>query len=494
MKNRLISFAFSLFFLMTGSSFFAQNIDWSQVKPGQTIVSKEKKVVKNQNTTSSKKSSAKSDKKTSVIVHEYDGKQRVDPYTGWTYVAEKNIDIAEGCVGIGMKQSTGSFCLYNVRKGKTYPLLSSYDSFGSTFFTLRIDETDYKLSRTGGAECQPRRTAYGAQMAYSIEGKAYFVVDFSFMPSDADSAFVDALRVSLYLVNTSGKNESVTLKGLFDTCLGENTSSHFSTAKEKYINTEKQFRSFDLADAAWIRSANDLYSIQFLLSGKGITEPYCATLANKDYLTTSSWLPTVHDGKGFSSVVSYNNSALAINWNEIELAKNQAEIITFYITVGDYGKEPAGKDFLLALEEGRSVLHECTAPIVEKKEENPPVELNESTDTALAKTESRFWVGMPNIAGPESEAWKSGGGTSKAQEKKESEKKETKTNSTANTNSDKASSKISLKKEQLDTQYIQDLLDRIHEIENNGEVIDKAELKRLNDELDAILEKLRSNN
>ena len=52
----------------------------------------------------------------------------------------------------------------------------------------------------------------------------------------------------------------------------------------------------------------------------------------------------------------------------------------------------------------------------------------------------------------------------------------------------------SVTKAQLDPEYIQNLLDRIADLESDPALVDKGEVKRLNDELDAILAVIRSTN
>ena len=53
---------------------------------------------------------------------------------------------------------------------------------------------------------------------------------------------------------------------------------------------------------------------------------------------------------------------------------------------------------------------------------------------------------------------------------------------------------IVITEEQLDTKDIHNLINYIKSLENDSELIDQEELNRLNKELDAILEKIRSMN
>ena len=385
-------------------------------------------------------------------------KQRKDLYTGWVYIPERKFSITKDDIKIEMNGSTGTFGLYAIPEvGSPVPLLSNYDSNTSTFFTVKIGRKEYRLNRENGVKSEARRTPYGAQMAYTISGQAQVVVDFSFMPSIATSSRVDMLRVTVYTINLGKHTQAFTVKSVFDTVLGENTASHFSTAAKSRINSESQFASMD--EELWVRSANEQTAVQFLLHGKGITEPTRVTLANKDSLALPVWIPQIQDTKSFSSVISYNNSAVGINWKTGYLDPSRTSVITFYISVGIEGNEPAGKDFLAALAEGKTALSAKIPPAFATTTVPPdPAQVSEE-EIATA-----YYENMPAVA-EDSDAF------AKVSE----------------TGSSSSGKDIIITKEKLDPEYIQRLLDHIAELENDGEVVNQAEIDYLNDELDAIL-------
>ena len=442
---------------------------------------------------------------------------KVDDFTGWAYKKDSSFSVSEGKIKLSVKQGTGSFCIYAINEnGKEIPLLSAYDSFSANYFGVRIGKHEYNLNRESGVTCQARRTPYGAQLAYTIKKQGIVVVDFSFMPSDSSSTVADVLRVSIYLVNLGKKKQTFSLKGMFDTVLGEPSGLHFITAANQCVDREIQFDSMD--DDRWICSTNRDTSIQFLLKGKGISPTHEVTLSNKDTLSKNSWVPSVKNERSFNSVLSYNNSALCVNWPEIQLEKNDSKVITFYISVGTDSEAPAGDEFLSALEEGRTVLHECEpkdfsdlfAGVEEEKKVKKP-----RKDALGAK----WWVGMPNIAsyyeeeeedeeGLDADGYAEASKTSAENASLESAKatkdskaaKEAKAAQNAKSSSNSSSKSkakdepIVITEEQLDTKYIHNLINYIKSLENDSELIDQEELNRLNKELDAILEKIRSMN
>lgn len=467
-------------------------------------------------------------------------KQKKDKYTGWIYIPESKFTITNGDVKIYMNGKTGCFELYAVPENlKAVPLLATYDSFSSSYFSVRIGNKVYRLNRENGVKSEARRTPYGAQMAYTISGKAQIVVDFSFLPSIASSSRVDMLRVTIYTINLSKHIQSFAIKGVFDTQLGENTLSHFSTASERNINTERQF--LDMKDQIWVRSENEKAAIQFLLNGKGISNPQVVTMANKDVLENSSWIPQAQEGKSFSSVISYNNSALSVNWKTAYLDPMKLDIITFYISVASDGNEPAGKKFLASLAEGKTVLSANLPDVVSTTTVAP---LPEKLDESQIKTP--YWENMPVV--PESSSQSQDGlftfsdfdsnqtqtlgfddetsnltsenfssnsnddlldyqnvlsqnPQNQPQQNQQTQSslsqnqqnQQTQTSPQQNQNVPHEVSPEQVKNDpQLDPSYIQNILDRIEQLENDPELVNEEEIQNLNKELDEIFSKLRS--
>ena len=321
-------------------------------------------------------------------------------------------------------------------------------------------------------------------MAYLISGEAQIVVDFSFLPSIATSSRVDMLRVTVYTINLGKHTQSFAIKGVFDTVLGENTDAHFSTAAKSRINSEMQL--FDLSDDLWIRSSNGNTSLQMLLCGKGINSPSYVTLANKDALALPMWVPQVQDTKSFSSVISYNNSAVGLNWKTAYIDPNRTSVITFYISVGIGGNEPAGKNFLASLAEGKTALSAKIPPAFQTTNVAPdPAQISPD------EIQTVYHENMPAVPeGPvqtikdtplEVQDVSDTEGPVQVLASVEEEKEELPETTAA-----------AVTKEQLDPEYIQKLLDHIAALEEDGSGVNDNEIQYLNEELDSILKVLNS--
>lgn len=459
--------------------------------------------------------------------------QKKDNYTGWIYIPKKNFTAKKGDIQLKMRGNAGTFGIYAIpESGKPRPLITTSDEYGSTFFSLMVGRQEYRLNREAGVKTEARETEYGAQMAYTIKDKAQCVVDFSFMPSIATSSRVDILRVTVYTINLGKTTQSFTVKGVFDTMLGENTLGHFSTAARSRINAETQFT--DMSVEKWIRSANEKACIQFMLNGRGITNPKSVTLANKDLLSSATWSPVIKEQRSFSSVLAYNNSALAINWKTAYLDPLKTDVITFYISVATDDREPAGKDFLANLYAGKTALPSNlpeknpvteNAPVPQEVSEeaaatefheNMPAVSGENKLPSTADTDSDLYIPPNSPAAATTSASRASAAIAGIELASDDDGDLTEYYYNSNSSDQlpvavpvdepsayyasapKNVSSPELKKEkvqvtekQLDPEYIQNLLDRIAEIENDPALVDKAGVERMNAELDAILEELR---
>ncbi len=387
-----------------------------------------------------------------------------DPYSGWGYTRQETAEYRKGHLKAVLRGSQGTFGLYAVRDdGKEIPLLSSYDFFNSSAFMLRVGRKEYLLNYSGGVQSEARRTEAGLQMVYTIPGKATFIVDFTFPEKRVTGGLEDTIKVTMYTVNIGTTPQTFTSKAIFDTILGESSSKHFCTYAEAELNSQRMFHS--MKGDRWICSANNAAAIEFLFYGADISEPECVTVGPIGSLS-DYWEPVAHEGKGFSTVLSYNNSGVAVNWKTSYLLPEQVDVKTFYIATAEgvepiyAGRMPSGDELIEALETGNdpfpgSMAGETGTPIPIAVTP-PPVKEAEGQKQEAVKSSQKLPAGKDETPQAElSEAAKA------------------------------------VTAEQLDYEYIQNLIDYIESLQD-AESIDREELDSLNEELDAIFEKLRS--
>ncbi len=381
-------------------------------------------------------------------------KMRTDPYLKMDYYPVKKLTLKSDKVRISLMKNTYSFNIYAVDEaGNAVPVLSSYDDSSSSFISAMIGKSEYRLNREAGVTAEVRQMDKRCQIAYRIPETVQVTVDF--MPlASVKGQENDMVKVTVYTTNISKKNIDISLKALLDTILGENTECHFITGSKLKVSKEVMFET--MREEKWLLTSNGKTSAQFIFAGKGISDPVQVTLANKDLLSASSaWRPKVSFDRSFSSVTAYNNSAINVNWAPVKLAPEETKENTFYIAVGTDKNEPKGEAFLKSLG-----FEDVVVENEEKDDENIPPEVEKfdeivvpDEDKPLKRTEITV----------------------------ESPAKQTGVDFIVPPVTDK----------QLDLEYIQNLIDRINSLNSDPNLVDRSEVRRLNAELDAILEKIR---
>ena len=180
--------------------------------------------------------------------------------------------------------------------------------------------------------------------------------------------------------------------------------------------------------------------MQFLLDGVDITPIECVLLGNKTTFDSNAWIPSLSIDKSFDSFVSYNDSEVCIIWPEVSILPNEKDSFVFYLAFAANGEKPQGNYFIGDKKE----------EVVEVKKEKPVVK--------------KEVVKVPE------------------EEKVKETKKEI---------PDVKFDVATLSREKLSQEYVAGLMERIANLEDSGENVDREELLMLNAELDAILEILR---
>jgi hypothetical protein len=335
-----------------------------------------------------------------------------------------------GTIKLVLRGVSGTYGVYSVnRNDSQIPVFVDYDNFLSTYFSIRAGKTEYKLNETNGVLSSVAQEGSGGRLLYTIPKTADVSAVFAFMKTSAEHDD-DMLKVTVTITNRGPRTDTFALKSIFDTVLGEKTNIHFSTALTKSVNSEVQYRS--MAGEKWILSRGSGCGVQILLYGGDITPPAFVTLGNKDIMSLPLWVPTAGAARSFDNVMSYNNSAVSVNWDTTEIKPAQSASFIFYIVVSADGDEPAGSTWLASLKGGN----------IQASGENLPDEtvLSPVVPAEKPKTEVPFDV---------------------------------------------------ITEEKLDPEYIRALINKINALEDDGKNVNRKELLRLNTELDAILVKLR---
>lgn len=370
------------------------------------------------------------------------------------YVTVSDYNLKRGAVQVSL--SDGSFNVSAEDRNGGLTSVFSRMSSSPVVLIAKVDKTVYDLNKSSAVKKQVRKTLDGAQITYIVKNLVQITLDFNLFASQEGSE-IDSVKIFVHSSNVSDKKHSVAVRLLLDTVLGENTTSHFYGVRGFRINSEYRFSKQEVPYIRYILSTDEDTSVQVMVSGEGISPLETVTVANPDFLRRLGWDDPVTKKRSFNSANSYNNSAIMLEWPAAELEPKQNVTNDFYLFTATDGAKCKGILYIDGEDEpeDNSYTPEVLIPPVKEKPEPPaakPVKKVEKTD------KSKF---PPKL--------------SAAKDKKPKE--------------DFVVPPV--REYQLDPQYIQNLIDKIDSLQSDSKNVNKAEVDRLNAELDAIFNTLR---
>ena len=398
----------------------------------------------------------------------------------------KAVENRVGNVKLVLRGSLGSFQIYAVDSDQTeIPVLSTLDDFVSSYFSVLVGKKEYRMYENSGVLAGTRKTDLGTQVVYVIPEEVRLLVKFEAMKSGF-SDNEDMIKITAVVKNTGKKAADFALKNVLDTTLGEQRGPHFSTAEDSAINSEMQIRKFD--KVRWMNSGNQKVSMQVFFSGGDISVPEVVSLANKDFISLPSWIPNAIRSRSFDSVLSYNNSAICINWEKVRLLPDGEASFIYYIALTTDGKKINGEDFIASIEKILKENGDIQKYSVKEFEDAYQKALTyaEQGDYENAMTIVLWLWENPEHRNGRLESLKNYiAKMLDASRSEDFEKKLTELNANMPyTEGGKASN------EKIDYGYVHELIQKIYALESGSDV-DRAEIMRLNSELDAAMDDLR---
>lgn len=313
-----------------------------------------------------------------------------------------NLNKKIGRVALKTKARTGAVGIYLIDNNKHSHSIFSTDLDGCTSsFWLRegsraaqvtnierpgaksrSKEILYKLTNSPNIVTSCRDIPNGVAVSYVIPKKVRLVVTYEALGIEAALRLLDGImseegtdegegaeesnnstpgdisiiKVTATMENRGSKTGIWTLKGVFDTYLGEGSASAFSTNNNKYVKSESYFDNFDWLkepllvrgedapekdlrqvnqDATlWLETKNARFNIKFLTAGRGITSPDRVVAASLESLSLSYyWQPAIKVGRDFDTETNYGNSALGFYWDPVRLSPRDKSVYTYYIAL-----------------------------------------------------------------------------------------------------------------------------------------------------------------
>ncbi len=417
-------------------------------------------------------------------VLEINNKKR--PSIGWQKTLTTRVTTNFGNIQLEAKSNTGTFNIFMRKKNGIYKsLFSTKNEYSSTYFVLMVGKKMYKLDSS--CEVYVKKTDTGIIIVYKINNVAVVSINFDCIKSTSKSDY-DIVKITSEIENLSKNTKEMALKLIMDTDLGEKTDVHFYTANNPSVQNESLYRT--MTNEKWIVSKNEDISMQILLYGYDITTPESVSVANMKTLESSDWEPPINMYKSFDVLMSYNNSGVCINWQKQLYEKDSEKKFVFYIALANddvingYQYIQNHKSGAVVVEEPVSQNESFTptqipTPVVTttvvknpKVISEPQIQTQQPVESVPAQVEAEIPEEPAPVKMPEVKV----------------------TNTTASTFVPNANVKFdveTISKDHLTPEYIQNLIERINNLEDSGEFVDRAEILMLNSELDAILELLR---
>lgn len=431
----------AVFLLVTTQFLYAQQDDLgeksSSVEVSETLEEQEENPTPIE-LTAEQKAQLKKQQQEAKLAAKEKARQKTDKYLGTVYVPQKKYELSKGNIKLSFRAGTGTFSLYAFdSQKKQIPLFNQYSDSISTSFFAKVGGTVYRLNKDAAVKKELRKTSSGAQLVYTITGKAQIAVDFEVISSILGKK-EDMVKITVYSTNLLGDPQEISVKAVVDTILGEGTDFHFISTAGLKIASERQLLSVKKDRS--IISTDGKSSFQVLLDGKSVSTPEQVSFAGVRSLLEGPWVPVIVEGRSFNSAVSYNNSALSVNWAGKKLKTGETSSVVFYFASGVDGAMPNGLSFVDYVLE------------------------NEKTDKDIADEKTL----------------------------EDSEQKKIETGEIKKPDIDFIIPPLT--QEQLDPVYVQNLINRINALQSDPALVDRSEIRLLNAELDLIMEKIRRQN
>lgn len=357
--------------------------------------------------------------------------------------------------------NSGVLLYYSDPNDKAYakvPVIDTLDYANSSYIGIAVDKRFYNVHNTSGITYSYSNDGDTLTVNYQIKKQILLSVEYTISSKNI-------LSIKYHVKNIDSDAHSVMLKSVFDTIFEEFNGGFYSTESKKKIKSEYIISDFDRHQ--YIESSNKVVSIRFLLDENFSKYAYKAVVAAKPYFESDIFEGRFVEGRGFNTVLSYNNSAIGFFFKTLKL--NAGEEKTFVQRILFFKTEFAFPDDL-----------------DEEPEQNVFVDGESDSENETQSAVTKF-VPVDNAADYKP------GVPSAVEEDDEEETVDVKTEvktpvSVSKPEQDNAVTEArrnALKKE------ASSLIDRIEKLDDDGANTDQAEVMRLQAQLDQVLRQLK---
>ena len=383
------------------------------------------------------------------------------------FAAEKTVEMISDPLKLVIYPKTGNFCLYhskaeNVREYE--PLYDDRSQSSVNIYSLLFNGEIFHLNNKSGKKIIISQTKNKITIMFQISMDFLATQTFSFVPSKQRSTG-KLLKVVTKIQNISGDIANIGLKALFDTSLGEKNLIPLYTDLRSEIGAEQMLQPVLEKDSV-VFSADRGYACLFFLRNEYMTTPTSVYVANWERLVTKKWLPPYISGRSFRKYGSADPGLLYV-WSEQKIPnkakltvtncigfydyRNAAETVTAYSAYTQAAAEETTRTA------GRPVGNLAVTPIYQNAPVNQPADAAPKTQVS-AVSEPAAAEQTPAAQPAEQEP--------SVQPTKNEEPKK-------------------------DYRYVQELLDKIAELEQSSDTLSMEEIKKLRTEVDEAIEAMQ---
>ena len=208
----------------------------------------------------------------------------------------------------------GVFLYYVDDDGKKTPVLDTVDYGTSSFVGVLIDKNYFNIRTSGGVAYKCEVKEDRLSVVYNIAKKVQLTVTYT-VPQK------NLLNIKYDLKNLDGTEHSVSLKSIFDTSLGEWNGTLFSTESKQKIKSE--YIITDYQKHKTLTSSDGEIGIRFMMDKDFEKSAYKTVIAAKPFFETDSFDSYFVEGRGFNTVLSYNNSCVGFFFKSRVLKKDK---------------------------------------------------------------------------------------------------------------------------------------------------------------------------
>lgn len=250
-----------------------------------------------------------------------------------------SLELKEGRIKIVLHENIGKISAYylsDISNNKYVSLFLDQDPRTTSLSVIEGNKV-YRMGESSDFKQTIESTRDGAKFIWR-SSTLEVTEDISFINS-ASSPVADGILLTISIKNISETTSSLGARYIFDTYLGEDTGTHFTTDTVQKISGETEYNKFNLP--SYINSPGDqknFNGFQLMLQGNGITKPDKVVLANWKRINDATWDYEVRSNRNFNQLpYSINDSGIALFYNQQNLSPGSSKTIT--LAFGAYNNQ-----------------------------------------------------------------------------------------------------------------------------------------------------------